>query len=141
MELDRTLWRDRPHIGVKQLWEYLCSYLYLPRLKDRDVLLRAIQEGTSTVVASDAFAYAEDYDEERGRYVGLRLGGGGSVVMDSSSLLVKPEVAREQLKAEEKERAGLDGGSEATRGITYTPMGDGGEGRIADPPTGTEIRQ
>jgi len=98
MELDRALWRDRPHIGIKQLWEYQCSYLYLPRLKDRDVLLRAIQEGASTVVASDTFAYAEGYDEDADRYVGLRLGGGGSVVIDSSSLLVKPEVAREYIE-------------------------------------------
>ncbi len=105
MELDRTLWRDRDHIGTKELWSYLCSYLYLPRLRDREVLLRAVQEGTSTVVESDSFAYAEDYDEEKGRYAGLRLGGGGSVVMDGSSLLVKPEVARRQ----EEEKTGGGG--------------------------------
>jgi hypothetical protein len=101
MELDRTLWRDREHIGIKELWGYLCSYLYLPRLKDQEVLLRAAQEGTSTVVESDSFAYAEGYDEEKGRYVGLRTGGGGSVVMDGSSLLVKPDIARRQIDNED----------------------------------------
>jgi hypothetical protein len=96
MELDRTLWRDRDHIGIKELWGYLCSYLYLPRLRDRDVLLRSIQEGIGTVVVSESFAYAEGYDEDTGCYVGLKMGGGGSVLMDSSSLLVKPDAARSQ---------------------------------------------
>ena len=53
MELDRALWRDNDHINTRQLWEYLCSYLYLPRLRDQDVLQRAIQEGISTVASSD----------------------------------------------------------------------------------------
>ena len=96
MELDRTLWRDRDHIGIKELWVYLSSYLYLPRLRDQDVLLRSIQEGIGTVVVSESFAYAEDYDEDTGCYVGLKMGGGGSVLMDSSSLLVKPGAARSQ---------------------------------------------
>jgi uncharacterized protein len=96
MELDRTLWRDRDHIGIVELWGYLCSYLYLPRLRDRDVLLRSIQEGIGTVVVSESFAYAEDYYEDTGCYVGLKMGGGGSVLMDSSSLLVKPDAARSQ---------------------------------------------
>lgn len=117
MELDRTLWRDKDHIRIKELWGYLCSYLYLPRLRDRDVLLRAVQEGTSTVIESDSFAYAEGYDEEKGRYVGLRMGGGGSVVMDSSSLLVKPEIARSQ--PDPGENGGTDGS---------TDNGDDGDG-------------
>src|SRR5207248_3219744 len=45
MELDRWLWKDVPHLGVKKLWEYLCTYGYLPRLQDQDVLLEAIAEG------------------------------------------------------------------------------------------------
>jgi hypothetical protein len=73
--------------------QVLCSYIYLPRLKDRDVLLRAIQDGISTVVSFTEFAYAEAYDEQTGRHVGLRVGG-GSVVIDSSSVLVKPDVAQ-----------------------------------------------
>jgi hypothetical protein len=94
MELDRNIWQDTNHISTRLLWEYLCSYLYLPRLKNKDVLQRTIEEGISTVTASDVFAYAGGYDEETGRYVGLKTGGGGSVVLDSTSLLVKPEVAR-----------------------------------------------
>jgi predicted AAA+ superfamily ATPase len=143
MELDRNLWRDTDHIGTRRLWEYLSSYLYLPRLKNRDVLLRAIQEGTSTVVESDNFAYAEAYDEESGRYLGLRAGGGGSVVLGSNSLLVKPQVARRQVEADEAERerqrAGRDGrGAEVPPDVTYPPTGGNGDGRMSEPPVDEE---
>ncbi|MBX6764706.1 MAG: DUF499 domain-containing protein [Rubrobacteraceae bacterium] len=142
MELDRNLWREADHIGTRQLWEYLCTYLYLPRLKDRDVLLRAIQEGVSTIAASDVFAYAEAYDEETGRYIGLRLGGAGSIVLDSSSVLIKPEVARRQIEAEEqeaRERAGRASGPHPTpdggtgqQSAAYTPTGHGSS-QVASP--------
>ena len=103
MELDRNLWREADHLGIKRLWGYLCSFLYLPRLKDSQVLLKAIQDGIDSVVSSTEFAYAEAYDEASGKYLGLRVGGGGSVVMDGSSLLVKPEAARKQIEAEDEE--------------------------------------
>jgi hypothetical protein len=135
-----VLWKDKDHIGIKQLWEYFCSYIYLPRLKDRDVLLRAIQEGISTVVSSTEFAYAEAYDEQTGRYVGLRMGGGGSVVMDSSSVLVKPEVAQAQIEEEDRRRAETADGTDVPSGITYDPAGDG-DSRVAEPPAGTAVRQ
>jgi uncharacterized protein len=104
MALAPMLWKDKDHIGIKQLWEYFCFYIYLPRLKDRDALLRAIQDGISTVVSPTEFAYAEAYDEQTGRYVGLRMGGGRSVVMDSSSVLVKPEVAHAQIEEDDRQR-------------------------------------
>jgi uncharacterized protein len=133
MELDRTLWRDRDHIGIKELWNHFCSYLYLPRLRDREVLLRAVQDGTATVVESESFAYAEGYDEEKGRYVGLRLGGGGSIAMDGSSLIIKPEVARRQLEHGEE-----DGDKDTSNGngIIDSPDTDGdgdGGGRVSHP--------
>lgn len=104
MELDRNLWKEADHIGVGRLWGYFSSFLYLPRLKHSDVLLKAIQDGINTASSSIEFAYAEAYDEESGAYLGLRSGGGGSVVMDSNSVLVKPEVARRQLDEEERRR-------------------------------------
>ena len=40
LELDRIpLWRGN-HVGLKQLAEDMAKYLYLPRLRDDDVLLR-----------------------------------------------------------------------------------------------------
>ncbi len=135
MELDRNLWKDEDHLGIKRLWGYLCSFLYLPRMKNSNVLLKAIEDGINTVVQSE-FAYAEAYDEASVRYIGLRTGGGGSIVMDSSTLIVKPEAASKQVETEEqeaRERAereagqepGPDGGIEPQSGITYTPSGHG----------------
>lgn len=147
MALDDYLWRDTDHIGTRQLWEYLCSYLYLPRLKNQDVLLHAIQDGISAVASSDIFAYAGNYDEATGRYTGLRTGGGGSVVIDSTSLLVKPDVAllQEELEEEEtrqrqREQTGQVGGTAGPSGVTYPPTeGGNGAGLIVDPPAGAEL--
>lgn len=30
MELDNLLWRDKDSIAIKTLWDYLCTYCYLP---------------------------------------------------------------------------------------------------------------
>ena len=45
MELDKLLWKERRDIQIKQLWEYLCTYCYLPRLAGYDVLEKAIRQG------------------------------------------------------------------------------------------------
>ncbi len=97
MELDKWLWKDTSHIGVKKLWEYLCTYIYLPRLRDVDVLLDAIRDG---VRSRDFFGYAAAVGED-GRYQGLVFGtSGGSILLDSYSVLVKPEVAMKQQESE-----------------------------------------
>jgi hypothetical protein len=98
--LDGALWPSANHIGTRQLWEYLASYLYLPRLRDVRVLEETIRAGIGQLVC-DHFAYAGRYDEAAGRYEGLTLTGGGSVVIDTLSVLVKPEVAKAQQDAEQ----------------------------------------
>src|SRR4029077_16449941 len=46
-ELDRIpLWTGN-HVGIKQLCEYMARYLYLPRLRDENVLLASLQQGPS----------------------------------------------------------------------------------------------
>jgi hypothetical protein len=100
MDLDRVpLWpADTGHVSTQQLWSYYAQYLYLPRLRDRSVLVGAIEQGVSSMTwESDTFAYAEAYDEEKERYLSLRAGEQVAVVIDSASVLVKPEVARKQL--------------------------------------------
>jgi predicted AAA+ superfamily ATPase len=103
MELDRWLWKNQPHIGLKRLWEYLTSYCYLPRLRDSEVLLDAIREG---IRSRDYFGYATSVGEQ-GRYQGLQFGSaGGSVYLDDTSVLVRPEVAQKQ-QADDQEAHGL----------------------------------
>lgn len=90
LELDRWLWRTQDHLSVRKLWDYLTTYLYLPRLVKEDVLVDAIREGLRS---KDFFAYANGQDP-RGRYLGLTWNSHEvRILLDGSSLLVKPEVA------------------------------------------------
>ena len=99
MELDRIpLWRG-DHVAVGKIVEDFASYLYLPRLQDPDVLLQAVASGVGLLTwADDSFGYADRFDEQPGRYVGLR-GGQAVPVTDvgAAGVIVKPDVARRQL--------------------------------------------
>jgi len=101
MELDRVpLWRGN-HVPVKQVVEDFFRYLYLPRLRDTGVLLDAIRSGFGLLTwEQDSFAWADSFDEAAERYRGLRGGDALSVGEDSSGLLVRPEMARQQLDRE-----------------------------------------
>ena len=101
MALDNyNLWQGADHTGLKQLWEYFARYPYLPRLRDHDVLLGAVQDGIGQLTWRENFAYAEGWDAERERYLNLKAGQAGSVIMDSHSVLVRPEAAQRQLERE-----------------------------------------
>jgi predicted AAA+ superfamily ATPase len=94
------LWRG-DHVEARQLVEHFAQYLYLPRIAGPEVLVQAIRDGVELLTwQSDTFAFAESYDEDRGRYRGLRAGQVVSLSVDSPGLVVKPEVARRQLEAE-----------------------------------------
>jgi len=102
MDLDRVpLWRGE-HVELRQLMEDFARYLYLPRLKNSAVLWGAVRDGLALLTwERDSFAYADSYDESAGRYRALR--GGQQVTIpdtDPPGLLVKPEVARQQMDAE-----------------------------------------
>ena len=74
MELDRVpLWRG-DHVSVSQLADDFARYLYLPRLKGPEVLLRSIDDGVSLITwEQETFAFAESFDEDAGRYRALRV--------------------------------------------------------------------
>jgi predicted AAA+ superfamily ATPase len=101
LELDRIpLWRGQD-VSIRQLAEDMARYLYLPRLRDTDVLARAIEEGLSQLNWRDeTFAYAEGYDEKRKRYQNLQAGKAVRVLTTGGSLLVKPDVAAVQMEQE-----------------------------------------
>ncbi len=101
MELDRIpLWRGN-HVHLQQLADDFARYLYLPRLRDQQVLFAAIQEGVASLMwQTETFAYAEGWDEPRKRYQGLRAGQSIRVIADDRALLVKPEAAAAQLAAD-----------------------------------------
>lgn len=97
-ELDGIpLWQGN-HIAVKALWEHFAQYLYLPRLKDSNVLCETIKGGASAARWAETFAYAERWNEQAQRYEGLNQL--SSVRVDSDGVIVKPEIARAQIEAE-----------------------------------------
>jgi hypothetical protein len=42
-ELQKYIWNGKDHLSLKDLWEYLNRYIYLPRVKNRNVLIKAVQ--------------------------------------------------------------------------------------------------
>ena len=96
MELDNWLWKTDDHISLNRVWECLATYLYLSRLRDSDVLLDTVREGIKTQV----LGYANSVDDT-GEYNGLQFGStGGLIYLDEASVLVKPDMAAEQLEAD-----------------------------------------
>jgi len=122
-ELDRIpLWTGN-HVSIKHLCEYMARYLYLPRLRDEEVLIAAIRDGLSSLMwREEGFAYAESWDEARDHYQGLKCGTVGRIVVDNHSLLVKSEVAAAQIgKDQEAAKATYPQGSEDQGGKAIAP--------------------
>jgi len=123
---DVPLWRGE-HVMVKQLVEDFARYLYLPRIAGPEVLVHAIRDGVALLTwQTDTFAYAESFDEGAGRYRGLRGGQLVTVSADSSGMLVRPDVASTQMKAETVAAA--------------TDQSPTGGTRAGDPPVGSSAK-
>lgn len=102
LELDNLLWKNQNYISIKKLWDYLCTYCYLPRIKKYEVLEDAILRGVNS---SEFFAYAADVSGER--FVDLKYNQQLHYI-DKSGYLVKTDAARKQIfdeqAQEERER-------------------------------------
>lgn len=84
--------------------------------------MNAIQSGLALLTwEKDAFAYAESFDESVPRYRGLRYRAQLTITADDGGLLVRPEVARQQIEAETAPSVpeGKDSG-----GSTEPPIGE-----------------
>ena len=115
MELDNLLWKDSDNIQIKKLWEYLCTYCYLPRLADETVLHTAIQKGLNS---TEYFAFASGFDGTR--YIDLKFNQFVGII-EQSGYLIKVGAAQKQLADDEAkrqaaiaQRAQLTGGSAVT---------------------------
>jgi len=93
-DLQKYIWNGKPHLLLKDLREYLNRYVYLPRVKNQEVLIKAVQAAVSGMLPGP-FAYAERWDEKLGAYLGLAIekAANAAVVIDSDSVIVKSEVA------------------------------------------------
>lgn len=122
MELDNLLWKDRDHLSVGQLWEYLTTYLYLPRLRNFRVLEDAIRQG----VQAGTFALASGFSD--GHYDDLKYQ--NPAIVDMDSLLVRSGIAKKQLDADAamKSEPVVHPGSGPNQKDNTDDTGNGGKG-------------
>ena len=114
MELDETLWKDSDNLSFKKLWEYLCTYCYLPRLASEEVLMETIKSG---LTSKEYFAFASRFDGTR--YLDLKYN--TSVWMiERSGYLVKKSVAEKQIADETPPQTG-----DGTGGVPEVPKNIG----------------
>jgi predicted AAA+ superfamily ATPase len=110
LKLDGELavrWQDG-HVGASTLWEDFAKYVYLPRLRDQDVLMATVEKGSaSTTWQSEGFAVAVGLEETTGRYLGLAAGSHPGPLMPTA-LVVRPEFAIGQMEQEEDTAGGAD---------------------------------
>jgi len=130
MELERYIWDDERgwEVRLKQLWEYLAQYVYLPRLLDRDVLIKAVKDGVSRLDAPFAYAAAVDAD---GYHTGVVFRSTGSIYFDQNSLLVHPEALNERPVPEPPVVEPLRG--PGGKGVTGGTDGDDSGGGVRGP--------
>ena len=93
-DLQKYIWNGKPHLSLKDLWEYLNRYTYLPRLKNQAVLVKTVQAAISGMLPGP-FGYAERWDDKTDTYLGLAIerATDAAVVIDSDSVIIKPDIA------------------------------------------------
>lgn len=94
-----TRWEDG-HVTVAALWDDFAKYVYLPRLRDQDVLLTTVEAGPAAITwQSEGFATAVGTDDQSGRYLAL-AGGSHPGPLGPTALVVRPEFALGQFEAD-----------------------------------------
>jgi len=87
-KLTELYWKaDKIACGAMTFWEDTLRYLYLPRLKNKDVLAQAIIKG-----AGSRDFYGTAYGQHEGKYDGFKLGD-SNVQFDDTLLLIEPGAA------------------------------------------------
>ncbi len=105
-KLNAFLWRDRPHVEVRELVDWCRKYLYLPRITSDQVILNALVNPQASLSGEGTFHLADGFrpsssDGSPGRYTGLRHQASSSTQPASlNTLIVKDEVALAQIEAD-----------------------------------------
>jgi len=120
-KLKELYWKaDKNTAGAASFFEETLRYLYMPRLRNRDVLAQAIRSGAAS---RDFFGTA--YGQSGDKFEGFQLGS-GNIVFDDTLLLIEPEAAK---KYEEASRPAPAPTTPEQPGATPTPA--------PQPPTST----
>ena len=83
-------------LPVAEIVDWVATFVYLPKLRDRVVLETAIRDALAKL--DPKFAYAEGFDEGSGEYAGLLWQKTPIGPIPQTALLVRPEVALAQLR-------------------------------------------
>lgn len=129
-------------IRLGDLWDFYARYPYMSRLRDKNVLVKAVKDALHDAgFAAQGFALAQSYDEETGLFGGLAVPiedlDFGTITDDT--LLVKPDIAITQRRAEREVKAATPPSSPSTSGAGGTAgrrsePGDGNPGSGAPTP-------
>ena len=145
-QIDRLhLWDKQPHVQVDTFSGYFTQYLYMPRVRNHEVVRTAIGHLIDVLLPEqDGFAYADSRADD-GRYRGLVLHDNPTSV-SNSGLVVDPKVAQQQIDSERQERESAggetDGGSDRTDSSSGAKKGGGFPPRKGFvPPTQPKVTQ
>jgi predicted AAA+ superfamily ATPase len=96
-KLKELYWKDgQPNAKAMAFWEDTLRYVYLPRLKSRDVLAHAIQSGAKS---RDFFGTA--YGQSGDTFDGFQFGNAG-IQFDDTLILIEPETAKQYEERQSK---------------------------------------
>jgi predicted AAA+ superfamily ATPase len=134
-KLKELYWKpEKPAVGVFSFWEDSLRYLYLPRLKARDVLAGVVRTGAAN---RDFFGTAYGFKDEK--YEGFKFGE-GDVSFNDTLVLIEPEAAKQyalKIKAINEAKP-LEAG---TTGDPFKPSAETGTGKSTPgtKPTGPTV--
>lgn len=94
IKLDELLWKDSDSLNIGAMWKQFCTYCYLPKLADINVLIDTISAGVNS---KEYFAYAAGICDEK--YTDLKFNQFVGFV-DRSGYVVKKQVAIAQIERE-----------------------------------------
>ena len=121
-KLKELYWKpSKPTVGAAAFWDDSTKYLYLPRLKSREVLASVVRTGAAS---KDFFGTAYGFTD--GKYDGFAFGD-GNISFNDTLLLIEPEAATqyaiEQKKLEVVNPPELAGKSVEPTSVTGGTLG------------------
>ncbi|MBX3448931.1 MAG: ATP-binding protein [Planctomycetaceae bacterium] len=132
-KLKEVYWKDgKTCVGAMAFWEDSLRYLYLPRLKNRDVLAEAVRKGATS---QDFFGTA--YGQSGEKFEGFQFGD-AEVQFDDTLLLIHPTAAADYQAAHAQPDSVPDPGPISPEaGSGALPVGSGIGSSGIDQPIGT----
>ena len=93
-KLQQYVWSNatyQDYIEIDRLWELMAQNVYMPRLRNRDVLANCIREG----IAAGTFGYASaSQDEDYPNFRFAEQIGGLRIVKGTTAVLINPDMAK-----------------------------------------------